>query len=233
MTSLIEAHEANTDAKVTTVVADSQYGTKENLLACHDKEIKAHVPVIKLLNENISSRKGIFGEERFIYSPETDTLTCPVGKILKKRVFHENIQNIEYAASKKDCSSCSLRSQCTRSKGPRSIQRNIRHEDLQSMLTEAKTSLAIQDLKTRKHLMERSFARNTRFGFDRARWRGLWKVAIQEYLVASIQNIQTLIRYTKNQVKGVLGLFATGAIKDRSQTMCTRLYSVLIIRTDP
>jgi len=37
MASLIEAHEANTDTKVTTVVADSQYGTKENLLACHDK----------------------------------------------------------------------------------------------------------------------------------------------------------------------------------------------------
>ena len=34
--------------------------------------------------------------------------------------------------------------------------------------------------------------RSTRFGFDRARWRGLWKVAIQEYLVSAIQNIETL-----------------------------------------
>lgn len=34
MTSLIEGHEGNTEAKVATVVADSQYGTKENLLAC-------------------------------------------------------------------------------------------------------------------------------------------------------------------------------------------------------
>jgi hypothetical protein len=43
--------------------------------------------------------------------------------------------------------------------------------------------------------MERSFARGTRYGFDRARWRGLWRVQIQEYLVATVQNIQVLLRY--------------------------------------
>ncbi len=40
--------------------------------------------------------------------------------------------------------------------------------------------------------MERSFARSTRYGFDRARWRGLWRVAIQEYVVCALQNIMTL-----------------------------------------
>jgi hypothetical protein len=51
--------------------------------------------------------------------------------------------------------------------------------------------------------MERSYARSTRFGFDRARWRGLWKVGIQEYFVSAIQNIETLIRYGKKPTKGV------------------------------
>ena len=41
--------------------------------------------------------------------------------------------------------------------------------------------------------MERSFARAKRYGFDRARWRRLWRVSIQEYLTAAIQNIQVLI----------------------------------------
>ena len=44
--------------------------------------------------------------------------------------------------------------------------------------------------------MERSFARATRYEFDRARHRGLWKVAIQEYLVCAVQNIMTLISRT-------------------------------------
>jgi hypothetical protein len=41
--------------------------------------------------------------------------------------------------------------------------------------------------------MERSFARAKRFGFDRARWRGLWRMQIQEYLICAIQNIQVLV----------------------------------------
>ena len=43
--------------------------------------------------------------------------------------------------------------------------------------------------------MERSYARGTRYGYDRARWRGLWRVQIQEYLVSAVQNIQVLLRY--------------------------------------
>ena len=43
--------------------------------------------------------------------------------------------------------------------------------------------------------MERSYARGTRYGFDRARWRGLWRVQIQEYLISAVQNIQVLLRY--------------------------------------
>jgi hypothetical protein len=43
--------------------------------------------------------------------------------------------------------------------------------------------------------MERSFARGTRYGFDRARWRGLWRVQIQEYLISAIQNIEVLLKY--------------------------------------
>ena len=43
--------------------------------------------------------------------------------------------------------------------------------------------------------MERSFARGTRYGFDHARWRGRWRMLIQEYLTAAIQNIEVLIRH--------------------------------------
>ena len=47
--------------------------------------------------------------------------------------------------------------------------------------------------------MERSFARSKRFGYKRARWRRRWRVRIQEYLTAAIQNITVLVRYGKEQ----------------------------------
>ena len=57
----------------------------------------------------------------------------------------------------------------------------------------ARSAPAKRDLGTRKHLMERSFARSKRYGFDRARWRGLWRMQIQDYLTCAIQNIRVLI----------------------------------------
>ena len=41
--------------------------------------------------------------------------------------------------------------------------------------------------------MERSFARAKRYGYKRARWRRLWRIQIQEYLTASIQNMMVLL----------------------------------------
>jgi hypothetical protein len=44
--------------------------------------------------------------------------------------------------------------------------------------------------------MERSFADATNcHGFKRARWRGLWRQAIQDLLIATVQNLRKLIRY--------------------------------------
>jgi len=43
--------------------------------------------------------------------------------------------------------------------------------------------------------MERSFADATNcHGFKRARWRGLWKQAIQDLLIATAQNLRKLVR---------------------------------------
>ena len=203
MGSLIEEHEKNADATVKTVVADSKYGTKENLLLCCDKGIKPHMPTVKAITSGTSSRNGIFPEERFVYHKENDAFTCLAGKTLKRRSIHEDKQNVEYAGLKGDCAACALRSQCTRAKGPRTVQRHVRQEEIDHMLALTETRAAKRDLKTRQQLMERSFARSARFGFDRARWRGLWKGAIQEYLVSAIQNIETLTRHAIKPTKGV------------------------------
>ena len=63
------------------------------------------------------------------------------------------------------------------------------------MRESSRSSKSKRDLRTRQHLMERSFARAKRYGYDRARWRGLWRMRIQEYLICAIQNIQVLVNY--------------------------------------
>jgi transposase len=226
MTSLVDTHTVNTVIQPGTVVADSQYGTIENLLACHDKHISPHMPAVHTRNKHTSSRKGIYPEEAFVYEESTDTYYCPAGKKLTRRAYHAHRHTVEYMAKKKDCRVCELRIQRTRDSSGRSVQRSIRKKDLDAMLSITQSPEARRDIKTRQHFMERSYARSTRYGFDRARWRGLWKVAIQEYFICAIQNIEILIRHTKKPVRGLLcltPLTALGQVAGRIFGLCIGL----------
>jgi len=71
------------------------------------------------------------------------------------------------------------------------------------MLAQSKSRKAKGDINKRQHLMERSFAHSTRYGYQRARWRRLWRVKIQEYLISAIQNIMVLVRNAKEQDNAV------------------------------
>lgn len=191
--ALLKKHHDNTDKTAQTVVADSKYGTIDNFLACHDLGVAAHMPDLgKAIGKN-NAKSSIFGEDRFRYDAARDVYLCPAGQEMKRKSLHQNRNGIDYAAPKKVCAACELRSQCTRNKMGRTLKRHLRQDDLDRMRQASQSAKAKRDIKTRQHLMERSFARAKRYGFDRARWRGLWRMQIQEYLICAIQNIQVLI----------------------------------------
>lgn len=203
MIPLIDKHRGNTGINAETVVADSKYGTINNYLSCYDRGVRAHIPDLKKVQGDKGRREGIFTEKSFLYDKDTDTYQCPAGKQLMAQKLHKDRQSIDYAASKKECTGCELRPKCTRNKNGRTIKRHLRQSEVDQMRAIANTVLSKKDIKTRQHLMERSFARAKRYGFDRARWRRLWRVQIQEYLTAAIQNVQVLIKYGKNPIRGV------------------------------
>ena len=68
------------------------------------------------------------------------------------------------------------------------------------MLSYATSRAAKSDIKTRQHLSERSYARSDRYGYKRARWRRLWRMEIQDFLIATIQNITVLIAQPKDRM---------------------------------
>lgn len=192
--ALLAAHQNNTGLSAKTAVADSKYGTVENFLACKDQDIQPHMPDLKKSQETDGKRHGIFSNNAFTYDSQDDAYTCPAGKQLRLKSRRLQKQRLYYAANPDDCNACELKSQCTRSTGGRTVQRYFRQNDLEDMRAMAHTSKGKQDLKTRQHLMERSFAWAVPLGFKRARWRRLWRVRIQEYLTAAIQNIKRMIK---------------------------------------
>jgi IS5 family transposase len=203
MVSLLESHQVNTGRGAETVVADSKYGTIENFLACHDRGLKAHMPDLRGASVKRIEKLEIFSEEQFQYDRQSDTYRCPAGNVLKPKSLHFNRQSRDYAASKKTCEACHLRGQCTKNKSGRTIKRHLRQEELDKMREATHSAKARRDIKTRQHLMERSFARGARYGYDRARWRGLWRVQIQEYLIAAVQNLDVLLRYGAQPKRGL------------------------------
>jgi transposase/uncharacterized protein (UPF0179 family) len=192
---LIERHNAIAGLTAQTAVADSKYGTIDNFLACRDKGINAHIPDMGESAQQKQNANGLFSQHQFQYDAQNDVYRCPAGNILKPRTLHKSRQSRDYAAPKKVCSVCSLREQCTKNKSGRTVKRHLRQEELERMREASRSSKSKRDLRTRQHLMERCFARSKRYGYDRARWRGLWRMRIQEYLTCAIQNIQVLVKY--------------------------------------
>jgi transposase len=203
MKPLMDSHQDNTGKKAETVVADSKYGTIENYLECCDGGVKAHIPDMNKRLRGSGSRKGIFPESKFEYDEETDTYACPAGRLLRPGKAQKGRKRKYYLASGKDCLKCEFKPKCTQNKSGKKLNRHVRQRELEAMRSGAGSAESKRDIMTRQHLMERSFARAKRHGHGRARWRGLWRVRIQEYLTAAVQNIQILIKHAKGRARGV------------------------------
>lgn len=191
---LLEQHASNTERQAEAVVADTKYGTIENYLRCRDLGVAAHIPDLTQAQRKQSRRASIFSEEHFVYDSIADVYRCPAGRELKRRRTSKGRGSVEYKCSKKVCNACELRAQCTHSRHGRTISRHQRQEELDAMREQAKSKASRQDIKRRQWVMEGSFARSTRYGYKRARWRGLWRVELQELLIATLQNILALIK---------------------------------------
>jgi transposase len=240
--ALIDQHNAVTEKTADTIVADSKYGTIDNFLACHDRGVQAHMPDLGKAAKTRNRKTNIFTEDHFRYDPDQDVYICPQGQQLKRKTLHPKRSSIDYGAPKKACSVCDIRDQCTKNKTGRTVKRHLRHEELDQMRSAAKGAKSKRDIKTRQHLMERSFAQAKRYGFDRARWRGLWRMHIQEYLICAIQNIQILANHGAipkcspalaiRQVKATIST-NDGRIKAISASISAKIYGYTISQLTP
>ena len=197
---MIDIHQQNIGTKPETIVADTKYGTIDNYLHYHDEGIKTHIPSVEESHRGYGRKKGIFTKEEFSYNPDTDIFVCPAGEILTRKKFRKERKHYEYQASAKVCNKCQIKDKCTRSKSGRTLKRHERQDELDRIVERTKSKESKRNLKTRQHLSERSFARSTRFGFKRARWRNIWRMEIQDYLIAAIQNIMVLVNQPTNKM---------------------------------
>jgi transposase len=195
---LIERHECATASKTRVAVADSRYGNTANLIALAQRQIRAHVADLRSKLRNPRS-EGIYPPERFVYQPAADCYSCPAGEILSRHHFVASRGYYEYRPKRGTCAGCRLREFCTRDKNGRTLKRYAGQELLDKARKQAHSPQARCDRRRRQWFQERNFAEAAvHHGFKRARWRGLWRQSIQDYLIASIQNWRIIARKQQN-----------------------------------
>jgi hypothetical protein len=205
---LIERHERVTAARTRVAVADSRYGNTANLIALAQRKIRAHVADLRSKLRNPRSQ-GIYPPERFVYQPETDSYRCPAAKILSRHHFVARRGYFEYRPKRGTCACCRLRQFCTRDPNGRTLKRYAGQELLDKARKQSHSPQALRDRKRRQWFQERNFAEATvRHGFKRARWRGLWRQSIQDYLIAAIQNLRIIARNQKHLLIALLRMLA-------------------------
>jgi transposase len=192
---LVDQHEQSTGEAVQTVVADSKYGTVENYVICQQKGLTTHMGDVLAKQINNPRREGIFSDSDFHFDPMTNTCRCPAGQVMTPRRLHPKRRTWEYHTARGVCDKCPLRPKCTRASYGRTIKRHEHQGLLDKAREQARSLEALHDRARRQHLAEGSFAdAANNYHFKRSRWRRLWRQQIQDFLIATIQNVKILLK---------------------------------------
>ena len=193
---LVNKHNAITGTKVKTVAADKAYGIGENYKYLYEH---GAIPCIghRIPNSNCDPA---FNYDKFIYDKGRDCYICPAQKVLKPVEFSKNKNSMIYRTNRKACPQCQHFGKCTTSKKGRRILRSLYKEYVEwadNCLTKRERKRL---MARRRYKAEGSFAdAANNHGFKRMRFRGIEKAKIQNLMIAAIQNLRKLMRYTGNK----------------------------------
>lgn len=192
----IESHESNTGLDVKITVADKAYGIIENYKYLHDKGTTACIPHPKRAH-----KQDQFPHEAFRHDAHEDCYVCPMGQKLPRVRYVSSSRAHEYRCGRETCEACVFFSDCVTSK---KYGRTIsRHEDSE-YIEWADSCLSSQKrrrlLSRRRAKAEGSFAdAANNHSFKRCRWRGQSMATIQNLMIAAVQNLRKLLRYSSGK----------------------------------
>ena len=136
------------------VIADSGYGSEENYEYLKEKEIDGYVKYNYFHKEQKKSfKKEIYRVENLEYDTERDEYICPNNKRLTYQYTQTDYSKLGYKKTIRkytceDCSNCLHKEKCTKSKANRSIQINLRLNELKAEMKEK--LLSEKGIKLRK-----------------------------------------------------------------------------------
>lgn len=171
------------------LAGDTAYGAVRLLKWLVDHNITPHVPVW----DKSARHDGTFSRADFVFDQERNIYVCPGGAKLTSTGNIDQGHIVYYRASKKDCSTCSLKPKCTTAT-VRKITRDL-DEDVRDYVRALASTEGFQQSRRERKKVEMRFAHMKRIlRLDRLRLRGLSGARDEVLLTATAQNLRRLAK---------------------------------------
>ncbi len=171
------------------VIADTTYGTAENIRELEESGIRAYVPL-----PDWDQRTPYFGPSLFAYDAEHDRYRCPQGATLRRRKASYRQEKVLYRADAAICNACPVKGDCTASDHGRQIARPFDADYLDRVRGYHGTEEYKRAMRKRKVWIEPLFGEAKQWhGMRQFRLRGLQKVNMEGLFIAAGQNLKRLL----------------------------------------
>jgi len=204
------------------VLGDTAYGdleTRESIEAL-GAEVIAKAPP--------GTRKGMFDRRDFRVDSGRRVVCCPAGKrSMRRNVVPGDDPGWTYVFSRKDCSPCPLRAQCTKSRTrARHLKITEKTERLWRLRKQQRTKRFRQRYRKRV-VVEHRIGRMIQLGARQAKYFGKTKTAFQIALIATVANLMLIAAVSGRASSGawvVALLFAMaslgiGSLMDQAKSL--------------
>jgi hypothetical protein len=225
---LVHQSERVMEAEVVETVGDCAYGGGPTRRAFADEERKltAKVPV--------STNGACFPKREFAIDLEKMEGRCPAGQTTNDYRSAGEGQGGRLVFAAATCQSCSLRSQCMRGKGPRTLAIQA-EESLQQRARVHNQSAAGRQSLRQRVVVEHRIARLVQLGIRQSRYLGRTKTCLQVVMAAMVANVSLVAGYWKRQAKlaAIPGAEAATAAKTGLLGAVLVVWNRLFARPEP
>ncbi len=198
--TMINRVEDRFDIKPQRLIGDTAYGSAEMVdWMVNEKAIEPHVP----LWEKGERKDGTFSRSDFVFEAQTDTYTCPNGKLLKRyrRKFKKQrtgitqANTISYRARQLDCEACPLKARCCPNTPSRKVTRSV-YEAARDVARRIKETDNYRQSRKDRKKVEMLFAHMKRIlKLGRLRLRGMSGATDEFLLTATAQNLRRMVKW--------------------------------------
>jgi transposase len=172
------------------VIADTTYGTAENIREIEESGIRAHTPLA-----DWDRRADYFGPSLFTCNAEQDIYLCPQGEVLRRQKVDRTARKIvRYQADAAVCNACPVKAACTPGEHGRGIARPFDADYLDRVRGYHETEEYAKAMRKRKVWIEPLFGEAKQWhGMRQFRLRGLMKVNMEGLFITAGQNLKRLL----------------------------------------